>query len=56
MLHVEQLRKINLDDYLGIVGEQEINSVKALAEKLKGKSVTHVNSTSYGGRSGGDAS
>jgi trehalose synthase len=49
MLRVEQLRKIQLDDYIGIVGEEEINSVKALAEKLKGKSVTHVNSTAYGG-------
>jgi trehalose synthase len=49
MLHVEQLRKISLDDYVGIVGEEEVNSVKALAEKLKGKSVTHVNSTSFGG-------
>jgi hypothetical protein len=45
MLHVEQLRKISLDDYIGIVGEEEVNSVKALAEKLEGKSVTHVNST-----------
>ncbi len=49
MLHVEQLRKISLDDYIGIVGEEEVASVKALAETLKGKSVTHVNSTSFGG-------
>jgi len=49
MLHVEQLRKIGVDDYVGIVGEEEVSSVKALAEKLKGKSVTHVNSTAYGG-------
>jgi trehalose synthase len=49
MLHVEQLRKISLDDYLGIVGEEEVNSVKALAEKLTRKSVTHVNSTAFGG-------
>jgi len=49
MLHVEQLRKISLNDYVGIVGEEEVNSVKALAEKLNGKSVTHVNSTAYGG-------
>ena len=49
MFHVEQLRKVLLDDYVGIVGEEEVNSVKALAEKLKGKSVTHVNSTSFGG-------
>lgn len=49
MLHVDQLRKIQLEDYVGIVGEEEIDSVKALAEKLKGKSVTHINSTSFGG-------
>jgi trehalose synthase len=49
MLHVEPLRKIRLDDYREIVGEEEINSVRALADKLKGKSITHVNSTSFGG-------
>ena len=49
MSHVEGLRKIQLDDYVGIVGVEEVNSVRALAEKLKGKSVTHVNSTSFGG-------
>jgi len=49
MLRVEQLRKIKIDDYLPIVGEEEVNSVKALAEPLKDKSVTHVNSTSFGG-------
>lgn len=41
MLHVDQLRKIQLEDYVGIVGEEEIDSVKALAEKLKGKSQTY---------------
>ncbi len=49
MLRVESLRKIQVDDYVGIVGKEEIDAVKALAEKLKGKSVTHVNSTSFGG-------
>ena len=49
MLHVESLRKIQLDDYVNIVGAEEINSVRTLAEKLKGKSATHVNSTSFGG-------
>ena len=48
-VNVEQVRKISLDDYVGIVGEEEVKSVKSLAEKLKGKSVTHVNSTAYGG-------
>ncbi len=49
MSHVETFRKIQLDDYVGIVGAEEINSVRLLAENLKGKSVTHVNSTSFGG-------
>jgi len=49
MLRVEQLRKIRIDDYVPIVGQEEVDSVKALAEKLKGKSVTHVNSTAFGG-------
>jgi trehalose synthase len=49
MLRVEKLRKINVDDYIPVVGEDIVNSVKALAEKLKGKSVAHVNSTPVGG-------
>ena len=49
MSHIESLRKIQLDDYVNIVGAEKINSVRTLAEKLKGKSVTHVNSTSFGG-------
>ncbi len=49
MLHVEQLRNVSLDEYVGNVGEEEVNAVRDLGEKLKGKSVTHVNSTSYGG-------
>lgn len=46
---VEPLKEIRLKDYAGIIGEEEINSILQLAEKLKGKSVTHVNSTSFGG-------
>ena len=49
MSHIETLRKIQLDDYKEIVGAEEIDSVRALAEKLAGKSVTHVNSTAFGG-------
>ncbi len=49
MLRVELLKKIGLDDFNPIVGEQEIVNLKDLGEKLKGKSVTHVNSTSFGG-------
>ncbi len=49
MQRVEQLRKIKIDDYAQIVGQEEIDSVKAIADNLKGKSVTHVNSTYVGG-------
>jgi len=49
MLRVELNRKIELQDYAGIVGEYQIQEVRELGEKLKGKSVTHVNSTSFGG-------
>jgi trehalose synthase len=49
MSHGDSLRKIQLKDYVEIVGEEKVNSVLALAEKLKGKSVTHVNSTAFGG-------
>jgi trehalose synthase len=38
-----------LDSYAPIVGEAEIASVRALADSLKGKSITHINSTAHGG-------
>lgn len=41
--------KLSLDDYAEIVGEKEIYEIRTLAEKLAGKSVVHVNSTSFGG-------
>jgi trehalose synthase len=43
------LRKLSLKDYVEIVGEKEISEILSLAEKLAGKSVVHVNSTSFGG-------
>jgi trehalose synthase len=43
------LHKLSLKDYAEIVGEKEINEIQSLAEKLVGKSVVHVNSTSFGG-------
>jgi trehalose synthase len=48
-LRIELNRKIKLDDYAGIVSENQITAVKELGEKLRGKSVTHVNSTAFGG-------
>jgi len=43
------LHKLSLEDYAEIVGENEINEIRTLAEKLADKSVVHVNSTSFGG-------
>jgi trehalose synthase len=39
----------NLNDYALIVGQDVIDELYLLAEKLKGKSVTNINSTSIGG-------
>ncbi len=46
---VSSLPSKSIIDYKDIVGEQEVNKLLALAEKIKGYSVTHVNSTSFGG-------
>jgi trehalose synthase len=48
-LRIELNRKIELKDYAGIVAESQIETVKELGEQLKGKSVTQVNSTAFGG-------
>ena len=49
MSGVTGLSKVQLKDYAKVVGRTEIDRIKALAEKVKGKSVTHVNSTAFGG-------
>jgi trehalose synthase len=49
LLDVDLKTRIRLEDFVGIVPEDQIQSVRAFGEKLKGKSVTHVNSTSFGG-------
>jgi len=41
--------ELSLDDYAETIGEKEICEIRTLAEKLDGKSVVHVNSTSFGG-------
>jgi trehalose synthase len=38
-----------IDDYRSIVGEDEINELYLLAERLNGKAVQNINSTSVGG-------
>ncbi|VVB65233.1 Trehalose synthase [uncultured archaeon] len=39
----------NLDDYTSIVGRDVIDELRLLAERLKGKKITNINSTSVGG-------
>jgi len=46
---VTGLSKVQLKDYAKVVGQTEIDLIEALAEKVEGKSATHVNSTSFGG-------
>ncbi|XHH08152.1 MAG: glycosyltransferase [Candidatus Bathyarchaeia archaeon] len=48
-MRVELNKKVKLDDYIPIVGETGVEEVKALGEQLKGVTVMHVNSTSFGG-------
>lgn len=49
MSEVTQLGKVQLKDYAKIVEKKEIDSIKALADKMREKSVNHVNSTAFGG-------
>ncbi len=46
---VTKLPQKNIYDYKEIVGEEKINKIIELAEKLKDCKVTHVNSTCFGG-------
>ncbi len=48
LISVNFQSQASIDDYVSIVGEYEINAVKEMADKVKGKSVT-VNSTAFGG-------
>ena len=43
------LEPLSLDKYSPIVGEEKIGEIKRLAERVAGKSLCHVNSTSFGG-------
>ncbi len=49
MITIELPVNVSPDDYVPFVGEHAVKTVKELAEKQKGKSVTHVNSTAFGG-------
>jgi len=48
MNHVS-ISKASLDEYAQVVGEAEIEEIKGFAEGLVGKSMCHINSTSFGG-------
>lgn len=39
----------HLDNYIPIVGENEISELRLIAERLKGKRIVNINSTSVGG-------
>ena len=39
----------SIDQYASVVGEQKIEELRALASRLKGARVLHINSTAYGG-------
>lgn len=39
----------SISDYIPLIGEKPVDEARSLAEKLEGKSVIHVNSTSHGG-------
>jgi len=43
------ISKASLDEYAQVVGEAEIEEIKGFAEGLVGKSMCHINSTSFGG-------
>ena len=50
----ESLQKVSvggraIDQYASVIGEQKIEELKALASRLKGARVLHINSTAYGG-------
>lgn len=49
MLEIVKTEGKSLNDYIDIIGKEEIESIKKLALPLKGKKVVHINATSFGG-------
>jgi len=49
MLEIVKTERKSLNDYVDIIGKEEIESIKKLALPLKGKKVVHINATSFGG-------
>ncbi len=48
-MSVVSSEEIHLDKYSPIIGEKKTEDIRALADGIAGKSVCHVNSTSFGG-------
>jgi len=49
MLEIVKTEGKSLNDYIDIIGKEEIESIKKLALPLQGKKVVHINATSFGG-------
>jgi len=49
MLGIVEIKGKLLNDYIDIIGKEEIESIKKLALPLKEKKVVHINATSFGG-------
>ncbi|MHB1132407.1 MAG: glycosyltransferase [Chloroflexota bacterium] len=49
MLQPVEIGSSKLADYASLVGEEEIEALRALAQRLRGARVLHVNATAYGG-------
>ena len=49
MLEIVETEGKSLNDYIDIIGKEEIESIKKLAFPLQGKKVVHINATSFGG-------
>ncbi len=49
MSEVIRLGEVQLKDYAEIVGEKEVDYIKTMADELKGRSLTHINSCAFGG-------
>jgi trehalose synthase len=43
------VKTLSLDQYTEIIGEEQVEQIRNVAEKISGCSVVHVNSTSFGG-------
>lgn len=49
MMSKVDIPEASIEDYRSIVGDAEVERIKALAEPLRGARVAHINATQYGG-------